>query len=76
MQFCSCIAEIETKITTASRVAKCQGYWGYIRVKMFAGWGKKFGRTCNFAPVSQRLRPKSQPRPELQNVRDIGDISV
>ena len=32
-----------------SRVAKCQGYWGYIRVKMFAGWGKKFGRTCNFA---------------------------
>ena len=28
-----------------NRVAKCQGYWGYIRVKMFAGWGKKFGRT-------------------------------
>ena len=27
------------------RVAKCQGYWGYISVKMFAGWGKKFGRT-------------------------------
>ena len=34
------------------RVAKCQGYWGYIRVKMFAGWGKKFGRTCNFAKSS------------------------
>ena len=34
------------------RVAKCQGYWGYIHVKMFAGWGKKFGRTCNFAKSS------------------------
>ena len=35
-----------------ARVAKCQGYWGYIRVKMFAGWGKKFERTCNFAKSS------------------------
>ena len=25
---------------TRSRVAKCQGFWGLIRVKMFAGWGK------------------------------------
>ena len=32
-----------------NRVAKCQGFWGYIRVKMFAVWGKKFARTCNFA---------------------------
>ena len=31
------------------RVAKCQGYWGYICVKNFASWGKKFGRTCKFA---------------------------
>ena len=22
------------------RVVKCQGFWGLIRVKMFAGWGK------------------------------------
>ena len=43
-----------TTVTTAEsvRVAKSQGYWGYIRVKMFAGWGKKFGRTCNFAKSS------------------------
>ena len=34
---------------TRSRVAKCQGFWGLIRVKIFAGWGEKFGRTCNFA---------------------------
>jgi hypothetical protein len=34
------------------RVAKCQGYWGYIRVKMFAGWGKKFERRCNFEKSS------------------------
>ena len=35
-------------IATAT-VAKCHGYDGYIRVKkMFAGWGEKFGRTCNF----------------------------
>ena len=39
-------------IDIGDRVAKCQGYWGYIRVKMFAGWGKKFGRTCNFAKSS------------------------
>ena len=25
-----------------SRVAKCHGYDGYIRVKIFAVWGKKF----------------------------------
>ena len=34
------------------RVAKCQGFWGLIRVKMFAGWGKKFGRKCTFAKLS------------------------
>ena len=27
------------------RVAKCRRYDGYIRVKIFAGWGKKSGRT-------------------------------
>ena len=31
------------------RVAKCHGYDGYIRVKVFGSWGKKFGRTQNFA---------------------------
>ena len=30
-----------------SRVAKCHGYDGYIRVKIFRGWGKKFERTHN-----------------------------
>ena len=28
-----------------ARVAKCHGYDRYIRVKIFAGWGKKSGRT-------------------------------
>ena len=35
-----------------NRVAKCHGYGGYIRVKIFACWGKKFGRTCNSAKSS------------------------
>ena len=34
------------------RVAKCHGYDGYIRVKIFAGWGKKSGRRCNLAKFS------------------------
>ena len=34
------------------RVAKCHGYDGLIRVKMFAGWGKKFGSTCDLAKSS------------------------
>ena len=29
------------------RVAKCHGYDGYIRVKIFRGWGKKSERTHN-----------------------------
>ena len=41
--------KISGKISGKNSVAKCQRYWGYIRVKMFAGWGKKFGITCNFA---------------------------
>ena len=35
------------------RVAKCHGYDGYIRVKIFAGWGKKSGRAYNLAKLSQ-----------------------
>ena len=27
-----------------TRVGKCHGYGGYIRVKILASWGKKFGR--------------------------------
>ena len=27
------------------RVGKCHGYDGYIRVKKFGSWGKKFGRS-------------------------------
>ena len=34
------------------RDAKCHGYDGLIRVKMFAGWGKKFGSTCDLAKSS------------------------
>ena len=34
------------------RVAKCQGYDGYIRVKIFEGWSKKSGRTHNLAKLS------------------------
>ena len=37
--------------TTTLR-AKCHGFGGLIRVKMFANWGKKFGRTYNFAKSS------------------------
>ena len=31
------------------RVAKCHEYDGYIRVKIFRGWGKKSERTHNMA---------------------------
>ena len=34
------------------RVAKCRGYDGYIRVKIFADWGKKSGRTGILAKLS------------------------
>ena len=34
------------------RVAKCHVYEGYIRVRILAGWGKKFWRTFNFAQSS------------------------
>ena len=34
------------------RVAKCHGYDGYIRVKIFEGLGKKSGRNCNLAKLS------------------------
>ena len=30
------------------RYAKCLGYDGHIRLKIFAGWDKFFGRTRNF----------------------------
>ena len=35
-----------------ARVAKCHGYDRYIRVKIFAGWGKKSGRTGLLAKLS------------------------
>ena len=35
-----------------SRLAKCHGYDGYIRVKIFAGWGTKSVRTRNLAKLS------------------------
>ena len=45
-----------TKHTTypwqSDRVAKCHGYDGYIRVRIFAGWGKKSGTRYNLAKLS------------------------
>ena len=35
--------------TIGTRVAKCHGYGGYIRVKKWEGWGKKYERTCNLS---------------------------
>ena len=37
---------------TTTRVAKCHGYGGYIRVKKLEGWGKKSGRIHSFAKSS------------------------
>ena len=42
----------EKKLQMLLRVAKCQGFWESIPVKMFASWGKKFGRTYTFAKLS------------------------
>ena len=35
-----------------NRVAKCHGYDGYIRVKIFRGWAKKSERKRNLANSS------------------------
>ena len=35
-----------------TRVAKCHGYGGYIRVRKLEGWGKKSGRINSFAKSS------------------------
>ena len=39
-------------VHTTTRVAKCHGYGGYIRVKKIEGWGKKSERTHSFAKSS------------------------
>ena len=49
-----------------SRVAKCHGYDGYIRIKILAGWGK---RTCNFAKSSLFLE-------DLYNVCNISKYKL
>ena len=57
---CNCFAQKQAPIIhiglftiqTFSRVAKCHEYDEYIRVKIFAGWGKKSGRRCNLAKFS------------------------
>ena len=43
---------VEVLKVATYRVAKYHRYDGYIRVKIFAGWGKKFGRRCNLAKIS------------------------
>ena len=35
---------LQQSLVPPSRVAKCHGFDGYIRVKKLASWGKKFGR--------------------------------
>ena len=35
-----------------SRVTKCQGFWGLIPVKMFAGWGKNVWKNMHFSKLS------------------------
>ena len=39
--------DLEQNYDYGFRVAKCHGYDGYIRVKIFRGWGKKSERTHN-----------------------------
>ena len=46
-------SEFASGVYHGRRLAKCHGYDGYIRVKIFAGWAKKFGRTCNFEKIKQ-----------------------
>ena len=36
-------------IAVSSRVAKCHGYGGFIRVKKLEGWGKMSGRIHSLA---------------------------
>ena len=43
---------IDMNMTMVTRVAKCNGYGGYIRVKKLEGWGKKCGRIHSFAKSS------------------------
>ena len=45
------MGELEDEIL-GSRVAKCHGYGGYIRVKKWEGWGKKSGRINSIAKSS------------------------
>ena len=40
-----------TDVFPMSRVAKCHGYGGYIRVKELEDWGKKSGRIYTFAKL-------------------------
>ena len=41
------ITESQRHRDTKTRVGKCHGYDGYIRVKKLASSGKKFGKTKN-----------------------------
>ena len=42
---------VSTEIDGSIRVAKCHEYDGYIRVKVFRGWGKKSERTQNMTKL-------------------------
>ena len=46
---------VEVLKVATYRVAKYHRYDGYIRVKIFAGRGKKSGRRCNLAKFSPFL---------------------
>ena len=46
----ACRNDIQSKLS-GNRVAICHGYDGYIRVKIFWGWGKKSEKTHNMAKL-------------------------
>ena len=54
-QYDSLLGDNDITIHINSRVAKCHGYGGYIRVKTLEGWGKKSERIHSFAKSSMIL---------------------
>ena len=46
------LCSVSSTTKSVSRVAKCHGYGGYIRVKKLEGWGKKSGGTRSLAKSS------------------------
>ena len=53
------------------RVGKCNGYDRYIRVKILAGCGKKFGGTDNFPKMNTFLQDLQKLLLKYLNGRDL-----